>query len=135
LFGLSATAIRSASITLLGTDTITRSLVILAITTSLQFLFLASLLVVREPRGFAAFFRAWRLAAAVGLASVAGSAGWFTAMTLQKAAYVQVVGQIEIVLSLLVSRLMFRERIAPLELIATILFVGGLVLLLLTGET
>jgi drug/metabolite transporter (DMT)-like permease len=47
---------------------------------------------------------------------------------------VQVVGQIEIVLSFLVSWMMFRERIAPLELTGTILFVGGLVLLLRTGE-
>ena len=120
--------------TLPGMDTITRSLVILAISTSLQFLLLGSFLLLREPRGFAAFFRAWRLAAAVGLSSVAGSAGWFTAITLQKAAYVQVVGQIEIVLSLLVSRLMFRERITALELLGTILFVAGLVLLLLAGD-
>ena len=134
LFGLAATAIRSASMTLPGADTATRSLTILAISTSLQFLLLGSFLLVREPRSFAAFFRAWRLAAAVGLASVAGSAGWFTALTLQKAAYVQVVGQIEIVLSLLVSRLMFHERIAPLELFGTLLFAMGLVLLLVVAE-
>ncbi len=134
LFGLSATAIRSASMTLPGTDTITRSLTILAISTSLQFLLLGSFLLVREPRGFAAFFREWRLAAVVGLASVTGSAGWFTAMTLQKAAYVQVVGQSELVLSLLVSRLVFGERIVALELLGMILFVAGLVLLLFAGE-
>ena len=79
--------------TLPGTDTLTRSLVILSLTTSLQLLFLGSFLLVREPGGFAAFVRAWRVALVVGLTSVAGSAGWFTAMTLQKAAYVQVVGE------------------------------------------
>ena len=113
LFGLSATAIRSASMTpawhghahALARDP--------RITTSLQFLFLGSFLLVREPGGFAGLFRAWRVAAVVGLTSVAGSAGWFTAITLQKAAYVQVVGQIEIVLSILVSRLIFREGIHP----------------------
>ena len=135
LFGLSATSIRSASMTLPGTDTLTRSLVILALTTSLQLLFLGSFLLVREPGGFAAFVRAWRVALVVGLTSVAGSAGWFTAMTLQKAAYVQVVGQVEIVLSILVSRLIFREGIAPVEVLGALLFATGLVLLLLWGGT
>jgi drug/metabolite transporter (DMT)-like permease len=134
LFGLSATAIRSASLTLSDADTITRSLLILAISTSLQFLLFGAFLLVRDPVGFASFFRAWRPAAAIGVTSVAGSACWFTAMTLEKAAYVQVVGQIEIVLSILVSRLMFQERIAVVEVLGTILFVTGLVLLLLAGE-
>ena len=119
-----------------GTDTLTRSLVILALTTSLQLLFLGSFLLVREPGGLhAAFVRAWRVALVVGLTSVAGSAGWFTAMTLQKAAYVQVVGQVEIVLSILVSRLIFREGIAPVEVLGALLFATGLVLLLLWGGT
>jgi drug/metabolite transporter (DMT)-like permease len=135
LFGLSATAIRSASMALPGTDVVTRSLAILAISTSLQFVMLGAFLLVREPRGYASFLRAWRSAAAVGLTSVAGSAGWFTAMTLQSAAYVQVVGQVEVVLSILVSRLMFRERISPVELLGTVLFAAGLVLLLLAART
>lgn len=129
MFGLSATAIRAASNGLGEFDFVTRSLLVLAITTSLQLLLLGSFLALRHREGFAAFGRSWRPAIAVGVTSVAGSAGWFTAMTLQKAAYVQVVGQIEIILSIIVSRLIFQERITPVELAGVALFAGGLVLL------
>jgi drug/metabolite transporter (DMT)-like permease len=53
----------------------------------------------------------------VGLTSMAGSMGWFTAFTLQTAAYVQAVGQIELVFSLLASVLFFKETVTLRELI------------------
>jgi drug/metabolite transporter (DMT)-like permease len=47
--------------------------------------------------------------------SMAGSFCWFTAFTLQNAAYVKAVGQFELILSLLVTVVFFKERIAPRE--------------------
>ena len=61
----------------------------------------------RAPRST---LRAWRVAALVGLSGMLASAGWFTAMTLQNAAYVRTLGQIELVFTYLVSRLVFAER-------------------------
>jgi drug/metabolite transporter (DMT)-like permease len=42
--------------------------------------------------------------------------GWFTAFTLQTAAYVQAVGQIELIFSLMASVLFFKEKVSAREL-------------------
>ena len=47
---------------------------------------------------------------------MAGSVSWFSAFTLQNAAYVQALGQVELVFSIAVSALFFRERITGREL-------------------
>ncbi len=68
----------------------------------------------------------------VGIASMLGSVGWFTAMTLQNAAYVRALGQIELIFTFLTSVLIFRERINRAEIGGTLLIVGGVLILLLT---
>ena len=59
------------------------------------------------------------------------SVGWFTAMTIQNAAYVRALGQIELVFTFAASHLFFGERSNRLELIGIALVVGGLLILLL----
>ena len=61
--------------------------------------------------------RAWAPGLLVGLAGASASAGWFTAMTLQKVAYVRALGQIELVFTFATSVFWFRERISRLELL------------------
>ena len=51
----------------------------------------------------------------MGLTGMGGSLCWFTAFTMQNAAYVFAVGQIEVILSMLASVLFFRERISGRE--------------------
>jgi drug/metabolite transporter (DMT)-like permease len=68
----------------------------------------------------------------VGVTSVLGSAGWFTAMTLQSASYVKVVGQVEFLMTLLLSVFYFKERPNPMELLGMGLVVVGALLLLLS---
>jgi drug/metabolite transporter (DMT)-like permease len=84
----------------------------------------------REPGQLRASLVNWRIAIWVGLVGVAGSAGWFTAMTLQKVAYVRALGQIELVFTFLASWLVFKEAINKSELLGCILIVGGILLLL-----
>ena len=52
-------------------------------------------------------------------------------MTLENAAYVRAVGQIELVFTLVASYFFFRERSTALELAGIVLVVGGIVILLL----
>ena len=59
------------------------------------------------------------------------SVGWFTAMTIQNAAYVRALGQIELIFTFIASFVFFRERSTGRELAGIVLIVGGLVLLLL----
>ncbi|NNE83961.1 MAG: EamA family transporter, partial [Alphaproteobacteria bacterium] len=67
----------------------------------------------------------------VGLSGALASIGWFTAMTIQQAALVRALGQIELVFTISASTLIFRERILRLELIGIILVVAGIIILLL----
>ena len=68
----------------------------------------------------------------VGATSVVGSVGWFTAFTLERAAYVKTLGQIEVVLSLAISIFFFKERIIKSELWGMVILVCGISMLLLS---
>ena len=59
------------------------------------------------------------------------SIGWFTAMTIQNAALVRALGQIELVFTMVASVVVFREKIVRTELIGILLVVGGILILLL----
>src|SRR3546814_20739121 len=52
---------------------------------------------IREPGQLTSVLRSWRVSVWVGVSGMAASAGWFTAMTIENAAYVRAVGQIELV--------------------------------------
>ena len=72
-----------------------------------------------------------RVAVWVGLTSLGGSFCWFLAFTLQNAAYVNALGQIEMVFSLLASVLFFREVITRRELLGMALLGLSILLLIL----
>ena len=57
----------------------------------------------------------------IGFTGVAGSVGWFTAMSLQNPALVRTLGQIEFIISLLITYLYFDERVSRQEYLGIIL--------------
>ena len=67
----------------------------------------------------------------IGVTSVMGSAGGFTAMTLQSASYVKTLGQIEFLFTLGLSVFYFKERPNPTELLGMGCIVVGSMLLLM----
>ena len=77
-------------------------------------------------------FLKWRPSLFVGATSVVGSAGWFTAFTLERAAYVKTLGQIEFLLTLAISIFYFKENPTKTELIGMTILIGGVILLLLS---
>ncbi|OSQ45638.1 DMT family transporter [Marivita geojedonensis] len=127
-FAFSGTGYRAASLQIDSEDALLRAGVTLVCVTASQFIGMALWLRWREPGQLTAVWRARRVAVWVGLTSMAGSLGWFTAFTLQTAAYVQAVGQIELIFSLLASVLFFRETVTSRELIG----IGFLALSILT---
>ena len=76
----------------------------------------------------------WKACWFVGLTSAIGSAGWFTAMTIERAAYVKALGQIEFVFAIAVSTLIFKEKSTPRELFGMCLVAAGIVVLLLYAD-
>lgn len=131
LFGLSAVGIRGASLSLPEGSFVVRAFLTLAFITAFQSVVMAVWLLWRDRPALFKTVRLWREAAPVGLLSVIGSAGWFTAMTLQNAAYVRAVGQVELIFTLIVSRYGFGERPTSREIGGIILVAGGVIVLLI----
>jgi drug/metabolite transporter (DMT)-like permease len=121
-FAVSAVCYRGATLALGVEDLVLRTGWTLAMVTGAQLAGLALWLAWAEPGQVGRVARAWRRAALVGLFSMAGSFCWFAAFSLQSAAYVFAVGQVELIFSLAVSVLVFRERVTGREM-------GGIALL------
>lgn len=132
LFAVSGVTYRGASLELASDDPGLRALVTLAVVATAQMLALGAWLLWREPGQVGRVLAAHRSAKWIGLTSMGGSLCWFTAFTLQNAAYVNAVGQVELVFSLLVSMLVFGERMTAKEAAGIALVTGsvlGLILL------
>ena len=131
LFGLSAVAYRAASLSLGGNGFLMQAAFTLACVLVFQTLLMALWIRLREPGELTRVIRRWRVASLVGASGMIGSAGWFTAMTLENAAYVRALGQVELVFTFIASWYFFRERSTGLELTGILLIVAGILILLL----
>lgn len=131
LFAVSAISIRAAALSLDHGDFLVRALITLAFMTAIQTALMVAWLAWREREELRKVIVFWKPAALVGLLSVFGSLGWFSAMTLQNAAHVRALGQVELVFTVVVSRYGFRERPTAQELCGIALIAGGVVTLLL----
>jgi drug/metabolite transporter (DMT)-like permease len=130
-FGLSAISYRGASLSLGEHGFLIRAAYTLACVTVFQTLVMALYMRLREPGQVSAVFRAWRVAAWAGISGMIASACWFTAMTIQNAAYVRALGQIELVFTFAAAVFFFHERPNRTEVIGISLVIGGILLLLL----
>lgn len=102
----------------------------LAVSVVIQTVIMGIYLLLREPGQMTAVLVNWKWSLAVGVAGVLGSMAWFTAFTLQNAALVRAVGQVELVFTFIASALIFREKTAPLEILGILLVIAGILLIL-----
>lgn len=130
LFAISATSYRGASLEIEAEPAL-RAAITLGAVVTIQSLAMIPWLWRREPGEMRAVWKARRVAVWVGLTSLGGSFGWFLAFTLQNAAYVKALGQVEMALSLLASVLFFKERITAREVAGMGFMVMSLLVLLL----
>jgi len=131
IFAISAVCYRGASLSLSDGDFIIRAILTLAFVTVFQSIAMALWLRWREPGEITRVFRVWRVTALVGVSGVLGSAGWFMAFTLQNAAYVKALGQIELLFTFIASYFFFKEQISKREFIGASLIVFSILLLVL----
>ena len=73
----------------------------------------------------------WRLCFFVGLTSLLGSIGWFTAASYQTAAYVKALGQVEFFITLMLTYRVFKEKVTLKEYLGMLLIIISVVVLLL----
>lgn len=135
LFGVAAVGYRSASLSLVPSldapDFILQAGFTLACAILFQTIVMAVWIAIREPHEFTNVARAWRPSLATGFVGATASFGWFMAMTLQKAAIVKALAQVEMLFTFASSVLIFKERINRLEAIGCGLIVTGILVLLL----
>lgn len=131
-FGISAVAYRAASLSLDSGDFIIRAALTLACATIFQTFAMSVYMSLREPGQIKAVFTTWRVSGLVGLVGMLGSVGWITAMTLQNAAYVRALGQIELLFTFTVSYFYFREKITHPELLGILFVTAGILFLVFT---
>ena len=131
LFGLSAVAYRGASLSLVEGDVFLRAATTLAFVTAFQALAVLAFLQLREPGEAGRLLRSWRSAAWVGLVGMLGSLAWFTAFTLQNAAHVRALGQVEVIFMIGASILFFKERVTAREIVGVGLVSAGILGLVL----
>ncbi|MBI3370877.1 MAG: EamA family transporter [Betaproteobacteria bacterium] len=130
IFAIAAGTIREASKLLPDGDFLIRGITVLAYMNTIQVVLMAAYLLRRDRAQLGKVAANWRSSIWVGLFSVLGSAGWALAMTLENAALVRAVGQIELVFTFIASHVVLKERPAVGEWLGSILVVGGVVLIL-----
>lgn len=131
LFAVSGVTYRGASLELASDDPFLRAMVTLGAVTASQTIAMSLWLRWREPGQIGAVIAARARAVWIGLTSMAGSLCWFTAFTLQNAAYVNAVGQVELIFSLAASVLFFNERFTRREAAGIALLSASVLLLVL----
>jgi drug/metabolite transporter (DMT)-like permease len=127
-----AVSYRGASLSLGGEGFLMQAAFTLACVTVFQTLVMAVYMRLREPGQITRVLQSWKVAVWVGLSGMMGSAGWFTAMTIQNAAYVRALGQIELVFTFAASYFFFHEKTNRIELFGIALVIGGILILLLS---
>lgn len=131
LFALTAVSVRAASLSLGGDGYLMQAAFTLLIVTTWQTVIMTAWLVARQRQVLAEAFRSWRVSGLVGLTGMLASACWFTAMTIENAAYVRALGQVELVFTFVASLVIFRERTSIAEFTGILAIVAGILVLVL----
>ena len=94
---------------------------VLFLVISLQTVIICTYLFFRERNTLRQIFTKSKLVVMTSLASVIGSLGWFSAMSLQAVPYVKTLGQIEVVFMVLISYFWLGQSIARKDILVLIL--------------
>ncbi len=136
-FGLSSVAYRSASLalgpSLPAPDAMMQAGFTLVVVIVMQTLSMFLWILWREREELRSIVKVWKPSLAVGFVGATASFGWFTAMTLQQAAVVKALAQVEMLFAFASTVLFFKEKINRLELSGCLLIVVGVLSLLAFG--
>jgi drug/metabolite transporter (DMT)-like permease len=129
-FAFAGVGVRGATLELATDDLILRAGFALAMVTATQAIGMTLWFAWRDPAQIRRVARAWKPVSMVGATSLAGSYCWFAAFSLQTAAFVYALGQIEVIFSILGGALIFKERLSRKEIIGITLLMVSLVWLI-----
>ncbi len=122
-FALASALFRQANLAVVSGDPFLRGIFTLLVVLSIQTLILTVMLGVFYPAEFGKVRRYWRRSSMVGILGVSASMGWFIAFGMTNAAYVKMVGQVDMVGALLLGYFVFKERVSRVEVMGMVLVV------------
>lgn len=129
-FAIAAVAFRAASLSFGHPSFVASASATLVASTLIQSVLMTVYLRAREPGQIGAVLRIWRRSLLPGFTGAAASACWFTAMTIEIAAYVRMLGLVEVLFGYGVAILGFRERPSSRENLGTAILVLAIAALL-----
>ena len=129
--GASVVFFRGAGLALGDTPAVIRAAYALAVSLVMQVAIMGVYLKWREPGELTKVVRNWKPALSVGVSGVLASICWFTAFTMQNAAYVRALGQIELVFTFIASIFFFKEKTSAMEFVGILLIVAAILILIL----
>ena len=136
-FGLSSVAYRSASLALGPSlpqpDAMMQAGFTLVVVIVMQTVSMLLWIIWRERDELPRIAKVWKPSLAVGFVGATASFGWFTAVTLQQAAVVKALAQVEMLFAFASTVLFFKEKINRLEISGCLLIVFGVLSLLAFG--
>lgn len=122
--------IRESSLAL-NTDLMVSAAVTLVFMVTVQSLMSVIYVIIQDKSQLTLMFKHWRLCLFVGITSMLGSIGWFTAASYENAAFVKALGQVEFFITLALTYRVFKETITLKEYLGMFLIVLSVVILLL----
>ena len=131
LFAVSAVAYRGATLEVSMPSATTTAMITLLWVVTLQVVLMGVWMYLYEPGQLVAVWKARKSAVWIGLTSMGGSFGWFTAFSVQNAAYVKALGQIEILLSMAVGYFFFHEKLTMGEFAGVVFLAISVMILVL----
>lgn len=132
-FGLAAIGIGAASRSLSGAPAFDRALLTLTVLLVFQTIANGAWFLIVDRSELVATAAAWRPAMWVGLFSLLGSIGWAWGFTLESAARVRTLGQVELLIAFAVARFSLGERHTRGDLAASGLVLLGVVIVAIVG--
>lgn len=126
---LTTLLIRQSSLAL-NSDLLLSAAVTLTFMITVQTLFSLVYVYLQDKQQVQFMIQQWRLCLFVGVTSVIGSIGWFTATSFQNAAYVKALGQVEFFITLFITYRIFKEKISLIEYLGMGLIIASVVILL-----
>lgn len=129
LFAVCAISVRRATLLVPGGDYLLSALFVLSAMTMIQLMLMTAYAVLLDRSLFPRIAVVWHIATVVGVLSVSGSFLWFVAIALETPSRVYTLGQIEVIFTLLVSRMYFREQLSRGALMGCLLITLGVLLL------
>jgi drug/metabolite transporter (DMT)-like permease len=132
-FALAAVYIRAASRTMGEAPAFDRALVTLMAMLTIQTVINTVGFAMLDPQSLPKALTAWRPALFVGLFSLLGSIGWAWALTLENAAKVRTLGQVELIIAFGIAYVRLGERHGRADYLASALVLVGVVTVTLLG--